>query len=69
MAVWIVKATWREDETEASEQWEVSADSAHEAIREATTHIRFTPHHVEAKVATQSSASTLKPGEVRRLAR
>jgi hypothetical protein len=50
MPVWLVRATWTEDEVEATEQWEVNAATAHDAVKEATTHIRFHPHHVEAKM-------------------
>lgn len=52
MPIWIVKATWMEDEAEVSEQWEVNAPTAHDAIREAAIHIRFQPHHVEARHRT-----------------
>ena len=56
MPVWLVRAIWMEDETEASEQWEVTAATAHEAIKEATAHIRFQPHHVEAKLRSVQPA-------------
>lgn len=48
MPIWIVKATWTEDEADATEQWEVSAKAAHDAVREVTMHLRFPPHHIEA---------------------
>ena len=41
MPIWLVKATWIEDEIEASEQWEVNAATAHDAVKEATTYIVF----------------------------
>jgi hypothetical protein len=47
MPNWIVKATWREDEADVSEQWEVHSHTAHDAVRMATTHMRFPPHSVE----------------------
>jgi hypothetical protein len=50
MPVWLVRAIWIEDEVEASEQWEVNAATAHDAVKEVTTHIRFHPHHIEAKL-------------------
>jgi hypothetical protein len=56
MPIWLVRAIWMEDETEASEQWEVTAPTALEAIREATAHIRFQPHHVEAKLRSAQAA-------------
>jgi hypothetical protein len=72
MAIWIVRATWTEDENEASEQWEVNAASAHEAIRDVTAHIRFPPHHVEARLRSQKDknaplTSDLRPGQARRI--
>lgn len=67
MPNWIVKAVWREDEAEASERWEVNAVSAHEAIGQVVTHIRFQPHHVEASLLTAGEIKELRPGEVKRL--
>jgi hypothetical protein len=68
MLIWKVKAIWLEDEAEASEQWEVHAETAHEAVREATAHIRFQPHHVEVLLCPRQKVSDLQPGEVRRIA-
>jgi hypothetical protein len=56
MPLWVVKATWVEDEAEASEQWEVSAATAHEAVQEVTARLRFQPHHVEARRQTEDEA-------------
>jgi hypothetical protein len=71
MPVWLVRATWIEDEVEASEQWEVDAATAHDAVREATKHIRFPPHHVEASLRApskgESRAADLPPGKARRI--
>jgi hypothetical protein len=70
MPIWRVRATWIEDEVEASEQWEVNAATAQEAVREVTTHIRFQPHHVEAKLCApedRKHAHDLRPGQVRRI--
>lgn len=65
MSTWTVRATWIEDEAEVSEQWETNAVTAHDAVRQAMTHMRFAPHHVEARRADRATA--LKPGESRRL--
>lgn len=70
MSIWLVKTIWNEDETESREEWEVNADTAHEAIREVTARIHFPPHHVEAKLrspAEPSAVMDLRPGEVRRV--
>jgi hypothetical protein len=71
MPVWLVRATWIEDEAEASEQWEVNADTAHDAVGEVTSRLRFHPHHVEARRfspedADKARAVNLLPGGVRR---
>jgi hypothetical protein len=71
MPIWKVKATWIEDEAEASEQWEVSAGSAHAAVEEVTSRLRFHPHHVEARLCLSEENKTrvagLLPGGVRRI--
>jgi hypothetical protein len=63
MPIWLVKATWIEDEVEASEQWEVNAATPHDAVEEAIKHARFYPHHVEAKLC--STNERLREGEIR----
>jgi hypothetical protein len=70
MPAWLVRATWIEDEVEATERWEVNAATAHDAIKEATTHIRFPPHHVEAKLLSSDEEvyTGLRPGQARRVA-
>ncbi len=66
MAIWIVKATWIEDETDASEQWEVNAATAQEAMQEAAARMRFQPHHVEVRRMPDAAGNTeLAPGETR----
>jgi hypothetical protein len=72
MSIWLVNATWIEDEAEASEQWEVNADTAHDAVKAVTTHLRFNPHHIEARLCSEDAehkarAIDLLPGEARRL--
>jgi hypothetical protein len=72
MPIWLVKVTWIEDEAEASEQWQVNADTAHDAVKAVTTRLRFHPHHVEARLCLaeaedEARAIDLVPGEARRL--
>jgi hypothetical protein len=72
MPLWMVKATWCEDDAEASEKWEVNAETAQDAVKAVATHLRFHPHHVEAKRcepedAAKALAAGLSPGEVRRV--
>jgi hypothetical protein len=49
MSVWVVRATWLEDEAEASEQWEVNAATAEDAVKAVAARLRFQPHHIEAR--------------------
>jgi hypothetical protein len=68
MAIWLVKATWIEDDVEASDQWEVNAVSVPEAVRDVTSRLRFRPHHVEAKLVREEARTTdLLLGQVRRV--
>ena len=72
MPVWLVKVTWSEDDAEASEQWEVNAENAHEAVRDVATRLRFPPHHVEARLSSaegddRDRRTALHPGEMRRI--
>jgi hypothetical protein len=62
MPLWAVKATWIEDEAEASEQWEVSAATAHDAVRDVTARLRFQPHHVDARRLTEAEARSALAG-------
>lgn len=72
MPLWMVKATWLEDEAETSEQWEVNAETAQDAVTAIATHLHFQPHHVELmrcepEVAVGALAADLLPGEARRV--
>jgi len=71
MPIWLVKTTWTEDETEATEHWEVNAETAQGAVDEVTKHVRFRPNHVEASLQSAiehgRTESVLLPGQVRRL--
>ena len=68
MPVWLVRTTWTEDEVEASEQWEVNADTVYEAVKDVTTRLRFQPHHVEARLCLEEAYTIgLQPGQVRRV--
>lgn len=72
MPLWLVKATWRGDEAEVSEEWGTNAETAQDAVSAVATHLRFPPHHVEArqfsaKEAGKRLAADLAPGEARRV--
>lgn len=59
MATWRVRATWREDETEATEEWQVEAANVQDAVASVSGHVRFPPHHVEAR---EEPAAVPAPG-------
>jgi len=72
MPLWLVQATWCEDEAEASEKWEVNADSVQDAVATVATRLRFQPHHIEARRCElddvdKQIAKDLSPGEARRV--
>jgi hypothetical protein len=68
MPIWLVKTTWKEDEHEASEQWEVNAPSAQAAMNEVSVHLRFHPLRVEISQRSPDVAATdLQSGEARRV--
>lgn len=70
MPIWLVRTTWNEDETEATEQWQVNADTAADALKEVTQHVRLPPHHVEGRLCLPDDTGRsieLQPGEVRRV--
>ena len=70
MAIWLVKTTWTEEETEAHEKWVANAATIQEAVNNVTARIHFRPHHVEAKLCTADDnidTAELLPGQVRRI--
>lgn len=72
MPLWLVKATWCEDEAEASEKWEANAETAQDAVAAVTTRLRFHPHHIEARRCEldgvdKKIAKDLSPGDARRV--
>jgi len=71
MPLWLVKVTWHEDETEAHEQWAVKAGTAIDAVSAVRPHVRFQPHHVEARLCPPATVDEaygdLQPGQVRRV--
>jgi hypothetical protein len=72
MPLWLVKATWCEDEAEASEKWEANAEKVQDAVAAVTARLRFHPHHIEARRCElddvdKQVAKDLSPGEARRV--
>jgi hypothetical protein len=74
MSRWLVKTTWLEDETEATEHWEVNADNARIAVEEVSMRLKYRPHHIEAIAQSPGEfegqeGELLLPGQARRLPR
>ena len=49
MALWLVTASWSDDEAELTQQWEINAPTEDEAVREVVMLLPSKPQHVEAK--------------------
>lgn len=65
MTLWLVRATWMDDEAELTEQWRTNAASPQEAVGAVVTRMRTQPHHVEVKRAEEEPVPRgLAPGEV-----
>ena len=67
MALWLVTASWSDDEAELTQQWEVNVPTEEEAVREVVMLLPNKPQHVEAKLLAQDAASNLGPGQARML--
>ena len=69
MSIWIVRVNWGEDDTAATELWAVNAPTAEEAVQEATTRVRYLPHHVDARLHNPDidppGALDVGPGQAR----
>jgi hypothetical protein len=67
MALWLVTASWSDDEAELTQQWEVNVPTEDEAVREVVMLLPSKPQHLEAKLLSQDVASDLGPGQARML--
>ena len=67
MALWLVTASWSDDEAEVAQQWEVNVPTEDEAVREVMMLLPTRPHHVEAKLLSDDVAPDLGPGQARKL--
>lgn len=68
MPLWLVTASWSDDEAELTQQWEVNVSSENEAVREVVMLLPSKPQHVEVKPLTEDLAPDLGPGQARKLA-
>jgi len=69
MALWLVMATWSDDEAELTQQWEVNVATEDEAVREVVMLLPSRPQHIEVKLLSEHPAPDLGPGQARKLRR
>ena len=67
MPLWLVTASWSDDEAELTQQWEVNVSSENEAVREVVMLLPSKPQHVEVKLLSEDLAPDLGPGQARKL--
>jgi hypothetical protein len=67
MALWLVTASWNDDDAELTQQWEVNVPTEDEAVREVTMLLPSKPHHIEAKLVSEDLAPDLGLGQARKL--
>jgi hypothetical protein len=67
MVLWLVTASWADDEAELTQQWQVNVPTEDEAVREVVMLLPSKPQHVEAKLLSRDLASDLGPGQARKL--
>jgi hypothetical protein len=67
MPLWLVTASWSDDEADLTQQWEVNVPTEDEAVREVTMLLPSKPHHVAAKLVSENLAPDLGPGQARKL--
>jgi hypothetical protein len=68
MALWLVTASWSDDEAELTQQWEVNVSTEDEAVREVGMLLPSKPRHLEVKLLSEVLAPDLGPGQARKLA-
>jgi hypothetical protein len=67
MALWLVTASWSDDEAQLTQQWEVNVRTEDEAVREVGMLLPSKPHHIDVKLLSQDVAPDLGPGQARKL--
>ena len=63
MALWLVTASWSDDEAQLTQQWEVNVPTEDEAVREVSMLLPSKQQHVDAKLLSEA----LGPGQARKL--
>ena len=67
MPLWLVTASWSDDEAQLTQQWEVNVPTEDEAVREVVMLLPNKPQHVEAKRLSEDLAPDLASGQARKL--
>lgn len=67
MPLWLVMASWSDDEGELTQEWEVNVPSEDEAIREVVMLLPSKPQHIEVKLLSDTAPPDLGPGQAKRL--
>ena len=67
MPLWLVTASWSDDEAQLTQQWEVNVPTEDEAVREIVMLLPSKPQHVEVKPLSEDLAPDLGPGQARKL--
>jgi hypothetical protein len=67
MPLWLVTASWSDDEAELTQQWEVNVPTEDEAVREVSMLLPSKPQHVDVKLLSQDLAPDLGRGQARKL--
>jgi hypothetical protein len=67
MPLWLVTASWDDDEAQLTQQWEVNVPTEDEAAREVAMLLPSKLQHVEVKLLSEEFAPDLSPGQARKL--
>jgi len=67
MALWLVTASWSDDDADLTQRWEVNVPTKDEAVRDVTMLLPQKPHRVEARRIAKGLAPDLAPGQARKL--
>jgi hypothetical protein len=67
MPLWLVTASWSDDEAELTQRWGVNLPTEDEAVREVVMLLPSRPQHVEVKLLSEDLAPDLAPGQARKL--
>ncbi len=67
MPLWLVRTSWKDDEAEVTQRWEVNAPSEAAALCQVEMMLAHRAESIEARPLPDGAAPDLAPGEVRQL--